>query len=101
MSKYAVISLRGNQLLVCEGDEVVVDKLREEKLTPEVLLVADGKKVKIGKPSVKDSKVKIKVIEKEFKGKKLDVMTFKAKSRYRRKVGFRPQYSRLLVEKIS
>jgi len=37
----------------------------------------------------------------QVKGKKLSVFKYKAKSRYRKKIGFRPIYSRYLVEKIS
>ncbi|MGB6839179.1 MAG: 50S ribosomal protein L21 [Microgenomates group bacterium] len=99
--KYAIIKIKGQQYKVSEGDEILVGKLGNDKPEAQVLLVVDDKKVKIGKPEVKDAKVKIKILEKEEKGKKLYVQTFKAKSRYRRKIGFRPVYSRLLIEKIS
>ena len=99
--KYAVIKIKGTQYKVSEGDEILVDKLGSEKIETEVLLVVNGDKVKVGKPQVVDAKIKLKVLEKEIKGKKLTVQKFKAKSRYRRKYGFRPQYSKLLVEKIT
>ncbi len=82
------------------GDEILVGKLGDEKPEAEVLLLVDGEKTKIGKPILKNVKVKLKVLEKEVKGKKLHVQTFKAKSRYRRKIGFRPIFTKLLVEKI-
>ncbi len=66
-----------------------------------VILVVDDKKVKIGSPQVKAAKVKLKVVKEEEKGKKVTITKYKAKSRYRRKMGFRPKYTRLLVEKIS
>jgi len=97
--KYAVIKLQGRQYKVEEGEEILVDKLEDAKVSPEVLLVVNDKKVKIGKPVVKDTKVKIKVMGEE-KGEKVTVLKFKAKSRYHRKMGFRPQYTRLLIEKI-
>lgn len=99
--KYAVIRLKGNQYRVSEKDEILVDKLDVKKLEPEVLLVVDDGKVSIGKPALKKAKVKLKVIKEEEKGEKITVETFKAKSRYRRKIGFRPTFTRLLVEKIS
>jgi len=99
--KYAVIEIKGTQYKVKEGDEILVDKLGKDKSEARVLLVSDGKKVSVGKPEVKGAKVKMKVLEAELKGKKVSVQTFKAKSRYRRKIGFRPQLSKLLVEKIS
>src|SRR3990167_7333517 len=97
--KYAVIKLQGRQYKVEEGEEILVDKFTEKKVSPEVFLVIDGKEMKIGKPVVKSAKVKIKVMGNE-KGEKIMVQKFKAKSRYRRKMGFRPQYTRLLIEKI-
>ena len=99
--KYAIVKIKGQQYKVSEGDEILVDKLGTDKPDVKVFLVVDEKGVKIGKPEVKEAKVKMKILEAEEKGKKLYVQTFKAKSRYRRKIGFRPIYSRLLVEKIS
>lgn len=108
MTKYAVIRIKGNQHKVSEGEEILVDRLKEEKLESEVLLLVQdlpagkaGGKVSVGKPTVKGAKVKLKVVNAEEKGKKLYVIKYKAKSRYRRKMGFRPVYTRLLVEKIS
>jgi len=99
--KYAVVKIKGQQHRVSEGDEILVDKLGTDKPEIKVFLVVDEKNVKIGTPEVKDAKIKIKILEEEEKGKKLYVQTFKAKSRYRRKIGFRPLYSRLLIEKIT
>jgi large subunit ribosomal protein L21 len=99
--KYAVIRLQGRQYKVSEGEEVLVDKMNDLKLTPEVLLVADGEKVEVGKPVVKDAKVTIKILKEMEQGEKIEVYHFKAKSRYRKHTGFRPQFTRVLVEKIS
>ncbi len=98
--KYAVIRIGGKQYKVKEGEEVLVDKLLDVKTQPEVLLVVDDAKVSVGKPTVKEAKIKVKVL-KEEKGEKILVTKFKAKSRYRRRMGFRPTYTRLLIEKIS
>jgi len=99
--KYAVIRLQGRQYKVSEGQEVVVDKMNDLKLEPETLLVADEKSVKVGKPLVKGAKVAIKVLSEMEKGEKVEIYKFKSKSRYKRHTGFRPQYTRVLVEKIS
>lgn len=102
MGKYTVIRLQGKQYKVSEKDEILVDKITDlKKIEPEVLLFVNGGKVKIGKPVLKDIKVKIKVLSELEKGEKIDVYKFKAKSRYRKHIGFRPQYTRLLIEKIS
>ena len=102
MAKYAVIKIKGMQYKVSEGEEILIGKLAEkEKPVAEVFLVKTDKGVKVGKPTVKGAKVTFKVLEAEEKGKKLHVQTYKAKSRSRRKIGFRPVYSRLQVVKIS
>ncbi|MFV1917488.1 MAG: 50S ribosomal protein L21 [Patescibacteria group bacterium] len=101
MSEYAVLRINGNQYKVAVGDEFLVDKLEGKKVDPEVLLLVKDGKISIGKPKVRGARVKLKVLDEVVKGKKLYVQKFKAKSRYRRKYGFRPVYTRLLVEKIS
>jgi len=102
MAKYAVIRLQGKQYRVQEKDEILVGKISDlKKIEPEVLLFVDEGKTNVGKPVLKDVKVKVKVVAELEKGEKIDVYKFKAKSRYRKHIGFRPQYTRLLVEKIS
>ena len=100
MAKYAVIKIKGTQYKVTEGDEILVDRLNG-KPEAEILLLVDGEKITVGKPKVSGASLKLKVVNEEEKGKKITVQTYKAKSRYRRKIGFRPQYSRILIEKIS
>ena len=101
MTRYAVIKIKGVQYKISEKDEILVNFLGDEKPDPKVLLVVDDGKVLIGKPEVKGAKVDLKILENKLKGKKITVSKYKAKSRYRRKIGFRPLYTRLLVEKIS
>jgi large subunit ribosomal protein L21 len=99
--KYIIFRLKGNQYKAQEGDEVLIDKLGSDKTKAEVLLLVDNGKVKVGKPILKNVEVKFKVLSEEEKGKKLTVLKYKAKSRYRKKIGFRPVYTRLLVQKIN
>lgn len=102
MNKFAVIRLQGQQFKVSEGDEILVGKIADlKKIEPEVLLFTDGDKTEVGTPVLEKIKVKIKVLAEMEKGEKLEIYKFKAKSRYRKHTGFRPQYTRLLVEKIS
>jgi len=101
MAKYAVIRLQGRQYKVSEGDEILVDKMLDLTAQAEVLLFSDEGKVKVGKPTLADVKVKVKVLTEMEKGEKIEVYKFKAKSRYRKHIGFRPQYTKLLVEKIA
>lgn len=103
-STFAVIKLAGSQLKVFEGKEYEVGKLLGKKgdkiEIKDVLLIWDGKDTKIGKPLVEDAKVALEITSQK-KGEKIDGLTYKAKSRSRRRYGFRPQITRVLVKKIS
>ena len=102
MDKFAVIRIGGKQYKVSEKDEILVDKLKDlKKVEPEVLLFVDGEKIEIGTPILTKIKVKIKILSELEKGEKVRVFKYKAKSRQRKHVGFRAQYTRLLIEKIS
>lgn len=101
MDKFAVIRITGKQYRVVEGQEILVDKMNDLKVTPEVLLIVDGEKIEVGTPVLTKAKVTVKVLAELEKGEKIDIFKYKAKSRERRHVGFRAQYTRLLIEKIS
>jgi large subunit ribosomal protein L21 len=100
MAKYAVIRLKGKQYKVSEGEVFLADLMGEDKPEVSVLLLADGEKVSVGKPLLTGVKVKFKVVTALEKGEKVDILKYKSKSRYRRRMGFRPKYTRLLIEKI-
>ncbi len=101
--KYAVVRIGGFQYKIAEGDEVEVMKREGEQEKPlhfsEVLLQVDGEKVLVGQPLVSGISVKAKIIA-QFKGPKIRVATFKAKSRHRRTVGHRQELTRVKIEKI-
>ena len=99
--KYAVIRLQGQQFKVTEGQEFLVNKLaKDEKPEAEVLMVSDGEKVSLGAPILEKAKITLKVITEEEKGEKIHVFKYKSKSRYRKKIGSRPQFTRLSVSKL-
>lgn len=101
---YAVIKSGGKQYRVSEGDIIEVDSLGKKKddkvVFDSVLLLASDSSVKIGKPVISGEKVEGVVLE-ETKGDKLHVLKYKAKVRYRRKIGFRPSITRIKITKIS
>lgn len=99
--KYAVIKINGSQYKVTEGQEIFVDKLQDKAAKAEVMLLVDDDTVKLGNPYLGNAEVGLKIVADEVKGKKLIIQKFKAKSRYRRKNGFRPVYTKVLVESIS
>lgn len=101
--KYVVFRSGGKQYKASENDVLEVDKLpfnkdQEVELNDVLLMVWDNK-TKIGTPNLKDVKVKVKVLD-QVKGDKIRVSKFKAKSRYRRVIGFRPLLTRIQVQKI-
>ena len=104
MKKYAVVKIAGFQYKVSEGDELEVNKIDSEKdkniTFKEVLLMAGDGQLKIGQPLIKGAQIKVKVLD-QFKGKKIRVATYKAKSRQRRVKGFRPLLTKIKIEKIT
>lgn len=101
--RYVVIQTGGKQYKVEEGDVIEVEKLPVEKdhevVFQEVLLTVLDGQVKIGKPNIAGLSVKAKVLEQK-KGEKIRVAKFRAKSRYRRVMGFRAHLTRVQIEKI-
>lgn len=102
--EYAVVKIGGSQYKVSEGEEFEAGKVEGEKgkklIFTDVLLVVDEEKVSIGQPLVNKAKVTAEIID-QYKGKKIRVATYKAKSRYRRVKGFRPYLTKIKIEKIS
>jgi len=101
--KYAVLSISGSQYLVEEGTLLTIDQQKSkegEKIsTSNILLYTDGEETKIGTPELKDFEIKYQIL-KNYKGKKLRVATYKAKSRYRRITGFRPHLTDIKILSI-
>lgn len=99
----AVVKIGSSQYLVQPGQELLIDhqeKTKGNSLFDQVLLVVDEGKIQVGQPYVPGFKITAQVLG-ESKGKKIRVATYKAKSRYRKVKGFRPQYTRIKIEKIS
>ena len=102
-SRLAVIQVGGSQYIVREGDSIAAQLPRgfTGKIeNREVLLVADGDDIKIGKPYVKGATVTLDVTDQK-RGRKLRVLKYKSKTRYRKTIGFRSLITALKVEKIT
>lgn len=100
---FAVIKTGGKQYLVKENDEIVAEKLdlkKGQKLELEMLAEFDneGDVVELGYPLLKKT-VKAEVVD-HMKGDKLRISRFKAKVRYRKVKGFRPQLTKLKILKV-
>ena len=101
--KYSIVEINSKQYLVEPGKVVMVDhidaKEGDEIEIDKVLLYRDEKDIKIGRPYTKDIKIKAKVLG-ETKGKKIRVFKYKKRKDYRRTIGSRPLYTKLMIEDV-
>lgn len=101
---FVIVRIGNKQYKVKPQDVIVVDRLAGEvgdtvEFT-DVLLVQDDKKITVGKPTVKGSKVTAKIIKQE-RGEKIEIHRFKSKVRYRKARGFRADLTRLEVTAVA
>ena len=100
---YAVIETGGKQYKVSEGDVIFVEKLGAEEgaevTFDKVVAVGSGDSIKVGTPYVAGAAVKASVV-KNGKGKKLYVLTYKAKKNEKRKLGHRQPYTKVQITSI-
>lgn len=99
----AVFETGGKQYKVRVGQAVNVEKLPypvgENVEFDRVLMVFDGDEVRVGRPTVEGAKVLATVTE-QSRDKKVIVFKYRPRKRYRRKLGHRQTYTRLLIEDI-
>ena len=101
---YAVIKTGGKQYKVTEGDVLRVEKLNAEvnatvELT-EVLLVAGGDNIKVGKPLVEGARVVVEVLS-QGKGPKVVNFKYKPKKASHRKKGHRQLFTEVKVVSVN
>jgi large subunit ribosomal protein L21 len=102
----AVIKTGGKQYVVTKGLRLEIEKLPGEhkegdKVSfDEVLMVDNGSDTTIGDPLIKGAKVAATVLE-VGKAKKIDVVKYKAKSRYYKRRGHRQPFVKVVIDSIS
>lgn len=104
MSKIAVITTGGKQYKVKEGQTLKfekIDKKEGDKVKFDTLLIAstDGEEVNLGKPSLGE-KVEGKIVE-QGKNKKINVVKYKNKIRYKRNLGHRQPFTKVEITTIA
>lgn len=101
---YAIIRTGGKQYQVAPGERVRVEKLEgnvgDTIELADVLLVADGEDVRIGRPVVDGARVTARIVEQD-KDKKILVFKKKRRKGYRVKNGHRQHYTALEIKEIS
>jgi len=99
----AVIETGGKQYLVEPGKRINIEKVEkkegEEVEFSKVLLIEKDGELKIGNPYVEGVKVIGKVI-KQGKQKKIVVLKYKRKTRYKVKKGHRQPFTRVEILRI-
>lgn len=100
---FAVIATGGKQYLVAKGEKIQVEKLEGvagDKITfDQVLATISDTDYNLGKPLLKGAAVEAKIV-KQGRGKKIEVLKYKAKSKYRKKIGHRQAYTEVEITKI-
>lgn len=100
---YAVVETGGKQYKVQVGQTINVELLSAEVgdtvELDRVLMLSDGDEVKIGQPVVEGARVTATVLD-QAKADKVIVFKYRAKQRYRRKIGHRQSYMRLRIDQI-
>ena len=101
---YAIVEASGKQFWLQSNRYYDLDRCHAEVddvLTiDKVLLIKEGKDLKLGKPYIKDAKVEIKVLE-HRRGPKIIVYKMRPKKKTRRKNGHRQELTRVIVQSIS
>ena len=100
---YAIIKTGGKQYRVKQGDVLDVELLALDvgsiAESDEVLAVSENGQVNFGSPTLSGAKVTAEV-QSHYKDRKVIVFKYKSKTRYRRKLGHRQNYTRLLIQGI-
>lgn len=102
MAKIAVVKAGGKQYLVKENDEIVVDKLDAEvnkNVNLETLAIFDEEGTSVEMDGKALKQIAAQVVE-QGQGEKVRIARFKAKVRYRKVKGFRPQLTRIKILSI-
>ena len=100
---YAVSVTGGKQYRVEKGDVIFGEKLDVEAGSAiefdQVLVVGEEGEVKVGTPVVEGAVVKGNV-EKQGKGKKINILRYRPKKGSMRKMGHRQPYTKITITEI-
>ncbi len=102
---YAVIRTGAKQYRVQPGDQVEVELLEGAKgaeiALEDVLLVADGDKITVGRPTVAGARVTAEVVEPDVQADKVIAFKFRRREGYHRKRGIRAHHTILKIKEIT
>lgn len=100
---YAIVQLGSEQFRVAEGDMIEVAHLQDEEAKKftfdQVLMVSDGKEVKVGQPTVSGAKVEAEVVA-QTAGDKVIAFKYRRRKAFAFKKGHRAKFTALKITKI-
>ncbi len=100
---FAVVQLGNHQFKVSEGDTVSADHLDfdagKKIVLDKVLLVSDGKSIKIGQPYLKGVEVKAEILQ-HYRGPKTIAFHYRKRKDSARTVGHRQELTSVRIDKI-
>ena len=101
---YAVVEIQGSQFKVSKDQKLFVNRIDAKEGSKvsfdKVLLVDDGKKVQVGKPSLSGTSVEAKVVS-HLKDDKVIVFKKKRRKGYKVKNGHRQPITEIIIQGIS
>ncbi len=101
---YAIVEIAGQQFKVEKGQQIFVHRLEGEEGAKldfdKVLLIEDGKKIKVGTPNVEGAKVSTTILS-HLKGDKVIVFKKKRRKGYKVKNGHRQYLTKISIESIT
>ncbi len=101
---YAVFATGGKQYRATTGDILKIEKLNAEKgatvVLDQVLMVGEGKDVKVGSPYLKGGKVTATVVD-HGRGKKVRILKFKRRKHHMKQMGHRQDFTQIEITGIA
>ena len=97
---YAIVKTGGKQYKVAVGDVIDVELLDGDKVDLQPVLLVDGSTVLSSAKDLSGVSITGNVVG-DSKGPKIQIMKYKNKTGYKRRVGHRQRYSRIEIANIS
>lgn len=102
IKKYSIVQASGHQYLFEAGRWYDLNKIqgKDEDIVQlgRVLFHQSSEKIFLGKPCLEGNFVLGEIVQ-NYRGKKTCVLKYKAKKKYKKKIGFRPSLSRILIKR--
>jgi len=100
---YAVIRTGGKQYRVAEGDKLRVEKLVADEgadiTFDQVMMLADGDQVQVGKPFLSGQQVQAQVLS-HGRGKKVKIIKFRRRKHHLKRQGHRQSFTEVRITGI-